>query len=63
MTSIANRSLDRLDNAALEEATRYDVYCWAEDAALDGWGMARPNLMSQDRFMSLHIITLALLYR
>ncbi|CAE7498925.1 unnamed protein product [Symbiodinium natans] len=47
MTSIANRSLDRLDNAALEEATRYDVYCWAEDAALDGWGMARPNLMSQ----------------
>ena len=49
MTSIANRSLDRLDNAALEEAVRYDVYCWAEDDALDGWGMARPNLMSQDR--------------
>ena len=49
MTSISNRSLDRLDNAALDEAVRYDVYCWAEDDALDGWGMPRPNLMSQDR--------------
>ncbi|CAE7840500.1 unnamed protein product, partial [Symbiodinium sp. KB8] len=48
MTSISNRSLDRLDNAALDEAVRYDVYCWAEDDALDGWGMPRPNLMSQE---------------
>ncbi|CAE8720003.1 unnamed protein product [Polarella glacialis] len=33
---------------ALAEAQRYDVYCWAKDDAVDSFGHARPQYMSQD---------------
>ncbi|CAJ1402439.1 unnamed protein product [Effrenium voratum] len=48
MTQLENRSLDILDNAQLVEATQYDIYCWAEDDAVDGVGYAAPNYMTQD---------------
>ena len=30
------------------EATQYDVYCWAEDNAVDGVGFDKHNFMAQD---------------
>ena len=30
------------------QATLYDVYCWARDAAVDTKGFAKPNYMTQD---------------
>ena len=31
-----------------EEQTQYDVYCWAQDSAVDSNGLARPNYMSHE---------------
>ena len=33
---------------AIAEATQYDVYCWAQDSAVDNSDLPRPNYMTQD---------------
>ncbi|CAE8610726.1 unnamed protein product [Polarella glacialis] len=48
MSKLENGALDAGDNAVLSEQTQYDVFCWAEDSAVDGLGLARPNYMTQD---------------
>ena len=49
ITRLQNRSLEVTNNADLMEATQYDVYCWAEDNAVDGVGFDKRNFMTQDR--------------
>ncbi|CAK8989373.1 unnamed protein product [Durusdinium trenchii] len=40
--------LESRDTKSLYEASQYDVYCWAMDAAVNTQGLPRPNYMTQD---------------
>ena len=48
MTQLQNRSLDIVGNDIILEATQYDIYCWAEDDAVNGVGFQSHNYMTQD---------------
>lgn len=48
ITQLQNRSLDVFNNDIVMEATQYDVYCWAEDDAINGVGFPKHNFMTQD---------------
>ena len=49
VASITVDKLESTDTQSLYEASQYDVYCWALDAAVDTQGQPRPNYMTQDR--------------
>eukprot|EP00931_Biecheleriopsis_adriatica_P047271 TRINITY_DN27224_c0_g2_i1.p1 TRINITY_DN27224_c0_g2~~TRINITY_DN27224_c0_g2_i1.p1 ORF type:complete len:3147 (+),score=582.09 TRINITY_DN27224_c0_g2_i1:27-9467(+) len=46
--SITITKLENRDTQSLYEASKYDVYCWAKDSAVDTQGLVRPNYMIQD---------------
>eukprot|EP00928_Gymnodinium_smaydae_P040215 TRINITY_DN27306_c0_g6_i1.p1 TRINITY_DN27306_c0_g6~~TRINITY_DN27306_c0_g6_i1.p1 ORF type:complete len:5181 (-),score=906.80 TRINITY_DN27306_c0_g6_i1:179-15013(-) len=45
MTRLVNPTLENEADIPFDEAYRYDVYCWAQDAARTSKGLARPNAM------------------
>ena len=49
MTSIDKTAeFDSVEYSPFLEAYQYDVYCWATDDAVNTFGNARPNYMTQD---------------
>ncbi|CAE8734995.1 unnamed protein product, partial [Polarella glacialis] len=48
VASITITKLETTDTQALYEASQYDVYCWALDAAVNTQLQPRPNYMTQD---------------